>query len=131
MRRAGWRVEMATDLEGSWEESPPSLIDASTRDRRWAQGNLQHLRVMSARGFAWPSRVHLVLGVLSYAISPVWLLLIAFGFALTLQAESVRPEYFPQGIQLFPTWPLFDFGSAWGASSWRPFACSFCRRWPA
>jgi len=108
MRRAGWRVEMAADLDGSWEESPPSLLDAATRDRRWAQGNLQHLRVLVARGLRWPSRVHLALGVMSYLISPFWLLLIVSGFALALQAEFVRPEYFPQGLQLFPTWPLFD-----------------------
>lgn len=108
MRRGGWRVEMATDLEGSWEESPPSLIDAALRDRRWAQGNLQHARILFAPGLTWPSRAHLALGLMSYLISPVWLLLILFGFALTLQAELVRPEYFPQGLQLFPTWPLFD-----------------------
>lgn len=108
MRRAGWRVEMATDLEGSWEDSPPSLLDAATRDRRWAQGNLQHLRVVFASGLRWPSRAHLALGVMSYLISPVWLLLIMFGFALAMQAEFVRPDYFPQGLQLFPTWPSFD-----------------------
>lgn len=108
MRRAGWRVEMAADLGGSWEESPPSLVDAAVRDRRWAQGNLQHLRVIAARGLTWPSRVHLAFGVMSYLISPIWLLLILFGFALTLQAQLVRPEYFPLGFQLFPTWPIFD-----------------------
>jgi membrane glycosyltransferase len=37
MRRAGWKVRMATDCGGSWEESPPSLIDIAVRDRRWAQ----------------------------------------------------------------------------------------------
>ena len=108
MRRAGWRVEMATDLDGSWEECPPSLIDAAVRDRRWAQGNLQHLRVIAAHGLTWPSRAHLAFGVMSYLISPIWLLMIFFGFALTLQAQLVTPEYFPEGFQLFPTWPLFD-----------------------
>jgi membrane glycosyltransferase len=108
MRRAGWRVEMATDLGGSWEESPPSLIAAAARDRRWAQGNLQHLKVIAARGLTWPSRVHLAIGIMSYCASPIWLLLIVFGFALSLQANFVKPEYFPEGFQLFPTWPLFD-----------------------
>jgi membrane glycosyltransferase len=108
MRRAGWRVEMATDLGGSWEDSPPSLIDAAARDRRWAQGNLQHLKVIGARGLRWPSRVHLAIGVMSYCASPIWLLLIGFGFALSLQTLLNRPEYFPEGFQLFPTWPLFD-----------------------
>lgn len=108
MRRAGWRVEMAADLQGSWEESPPSLVESAARDRRWAQGNLQHIRVLAARGLTWPSRVHLLIGIMSYLVSPLWLLLILFGFALSAQALLVRPEYFPEGFQLFPTWPLFD-----------------------
>ena len=29
MRRGGWKVRMATDCGGSWEESPPSLIDVA------------------------------------------------------------------------------------------------------
>jgi membrane glycosyltransferase len=108
MRRAGWRVEMAPRLGGSWEESPPSLIDAAVRDRRWSQGNLQHARVIAARGISTASRVHLAIGIMSYLASPFWLLLIAFGFALSLQARFIRPEYFPDTFQLFPTWPHFD-----------------------
>ena len=58
MRRAGWKVRMAPDLDGSWEESPPSLIDVAMRDRRWAQGNLQHSKIIGADGLALTSRVH-------------------------------------------------------------------------
>jgi membrane glycosyltransferase len=108
LRRAGWRVEMATNLEGSWEGSPPSLLDTAARDRRWAQGNLQHTKVITARGLAWPSRLHLAVGVMSYLASPLWLLLIACGIVLTVQADVIRPEYFPKSHQLFPSWPLFD-----------------------
>ena len=50
MRRAGWKVRMAPDLGGSWEESPPSLVDIAIRDRRWAQGNLQHSKIIGAEG---------------------------------------------------------------------------------
>lgn len=108
MRRAGWRVEMAPRLEGSWEESPPSLIDAAQRDRRWAQGNLQHLKVITARGLTWTSRAHLAIGVMSYLASPIWLGLIVFGFLLSLQAHFIPPDYFSDTFQLFPTWPHFD-----------------------
>jgi membrane glycosyltransferase len=108
MRRAGWRVEMATRLEGSWEESPPSLIDTATRDRRWAQGNLQHSKVIATKGLSLASRAHLAIGIMSYLSSPLWLLLIALGFALSIQASLVRPEYFSGDVQLFPTWPHFD-----------------------
>ena len=108
LRRAGWRVELATDLTGSWEGTPPSLIDTAARDRRWAQGNLQHSKVITARGLAWPSRVHLAVGIMSYLASPLWLLLIACGIVLTVQADVIQPEYFSKSFQLFPDWPLFD-----------------------
>ena len=39
LRRAGWEVWMAPDLHGSYETSPPTLIDHLKRDRRWCQGN--------------------------------------------------------------------------------------------
>lgn len=108
MRRAGYKVRMAPDLEGSWEESPPSLIDIAIRDRRWAQGNLQHSKVMGADGLALTNRAHFLIGILGYLSSPLWLMLLIVGFALTLQATLIRPEYFSHTFQLFPDWPRFD-----------------------
>lgn len=108
MRRAGWRVRMASDLDGSWEEGPPSLVDVAVRDRRWAQGNLQHLKIIRTAGLSGVSRMHLAIGIMSYLSSPLWLCLILVGFALTLQATLIRPEYFSSQFQLFPNWPRFD-----------------------
>ncbi|MCJ8501545.1 glucans biosynthesis glucosyltransferase MdoH [Desulfatitalea alkaliphila] len=108
MRRAGWKVRMACDLGGSWEESPPSLVEAAVRDRRWAQGNLQHSKVIGASGLRIASRVHFLMGIMSYLSAPLWLLLLLTGFALTLQATLMPPEYFIQEFQLFPDWPRFD-----------------------
>jgi membrane glycosyltransferase len=108
LRRRGWKVRMANELGGSWEETPPSLADVAIRDRRWAQGNLQHLKFLTARGLAFTSRVHLVNGMMSYLASPLWLALILVGFALSLQAHLIRPEYFGDTFQLFPDWPVFD-----------------------
>jgi membrane glycosyltransferase len=108
MRRAGWKVRMAPDLEGSWEEGPPSLVDIAIRDRRWAQGNLQHAKVIDADGLALTSRAHFLIGILSYLSSPLWMMLLIVGFALTLQATLIRPEYFSSSFQLFPDWPRFD-----------------------
>jgi membrane glycosyltransferase len=108
MRRAGWKVSMTTDCGGSWEESPPSLIDVAIRDRRWAQGNLQHLKVIGARGLSFPSRMHLAIGIMSYLSSPLWLLLLCIGFALAVQSHLIRPEYFNHDFQMFPTWPRFN-----------------------
>jgi membrane glycosyltransferase len=108
MRRAGWKVCMTTELGCSWEESPPSLIDIAVRDRRWAQGNLQHSKIIGTAGLSILSRLHLGIGIMSYLSSPLWLLLLSLGFALALQAHFLRPEYFSQDFQLFPTWPRFD-----------------------
>jgi len=108
LRRAGWTVRIAEDLAGSYEESPPSIIDLAVRDRRWCQGNLQHVLVLPARGLHWVSRIHLMTGIGSYLASPLWLLLILAGLALSLQAHFIRPEYFTEDFQLFPTWPVID-----------------------
>jgi membrane glycosyltransferase len=108
LRRAGWRVYLVPDLAGSYEECPPTLIDFADRDRRWCQGNLQHLRVLPTRGLYWLSRLHLALGVMSYLASPIWLVFIFLGILLALQAHFIRPEYFPKPFALFPAWPVFD-----------------------
>jgi membrane glycosyltransferase len=73
MRRAGWQVWLATGLEGNYEECPATLVDFAKRDRRWLQGNLQHTRLILARGFHAVNRVHFFLGILSYIASPLWL----------------------------------------------------------
>ncbi|MGH8178127.1 MAG: glucans biosynthesis glucosyltransferase MdoH, partial [Steroidobacter sp.] len=108
IRRAGWKVRMAPELDGSWEESPPSLVDVAVRDRRWAQGNLQHSKIIGADGLAFTNRAHFFIGIMSYLSSPLWLMLLIVGFALTLQATLIRPEYFSRAFQLFPDWPRFD-----------------------
>lgn len=79
LRRAGWRVEIAPEIGGSYEESPPTMDDISTRDRRWAQGNLQHLKLIGARGFDPVSRVHIVAGVMGYGSALLWFSLIMVG----------------------------------------------------
>jgi membrane glycosyltransferase len=108
IRRAGWAVYMLPDLNGSYEESPPSLIDLSARDRRWCQGNLQHSRVMFAAGLKWPTRQHFATGIMSYMASPFWLMQLVVGIALVLQVKYARPEYFTNEFTLVPVWPRFD-----------------------
>ena len=114
LRRAGWDVVLAPTLGGSYEESPPSLIDLAARDRRWCQGNLQHARVLVARGLKWTSRAHMAMGIMSYVASPVWLMFLVAGLLLALQAQFIRPEYFTEEFQLFPTWPSIDSERAIG-----------------
>ena len=87
LRRAGWAVRMAPTLGGSYEESPPTLADTIARDRRWCQGNLQHLGVLRARGLAWVSRLHLIRGVAAYLTAPLWLTLLSLSALLPLKPE--------------------------------------------
>jgi membrane glycosyltransferase len=108
MRRAGWGIYMLPTLGGSYEEVPPSLLDFAARDRRWCQGNLQHLAVVLKRGLHWVSRLHFMVGIGAYLTAPLWLLFLLLGMLISLQARFVRPEYFPKGFSLFPTWPAQD-----------------------
>ena len=112
IRRAGWSVIIAADIDGSYEECPPSMTDLAIRDRRWCQGNLQHSRIITSKGLHWVSRVHLLTGVISYLSSPLWLMLIMVGLVLSLQAEYIRPEYFANEFSFFPTWPTMDAARA-------------------
>ncbi len=108
LRRAGWKVRLDWDLRASYEGSPPTLLDMAVRERRWAQGNLQHLRLIGARGFTWISRAHFVIGVMGFVMSPIWLAMIVVGLVLTANTILSTPQYFPQSYQLFPDWPTFD-----------------------
>ena len=108
MRRGGWAVHMVPGVRGSYEEVPPTLTDLAVRDRRWCQGNLQHLAVLPTRGLAAISRLHLLTGIGSYITAPLWLLFILTGILIAVQARFVLPDYFPQGKSLFPQWPVVD-----------------------
>jgi len=79
LRRGGWAVRTVTGLRGSYEECPPTLIDTAVRDRRWCQGNLQHIRVLGGAGLHWVSRLHLLNGVLAYVAPLLWLMLLVDG----------------------------------------------------
>jgi membrane glycosyltransferase len=108
LRRAGWAVRMLPTESGTWEDGPPSLLDSAARDRRWAQGNIQHLAVMFSSGFTWPNRVHMGIGVMSYLASPLWFALIVIGLGTAGHIATVQFEYFSDEMSLFPRWPLFD-----------------------
>ena len=93
MRRAGWSVWLAVDLEGSYEECPGNLIDFAKRDRRWLQGNLQHAWLLTARGLHAANRLHLALGILAYMASPLWLafLIVSSVIAWRYAATGLSP----------------------------------------
>ena len=80
---------MADDLVGSWEELPATLPDYVARDRRWCQGNLQHLRVALAEGFKPMSRLHMWVGAGAYLAGPAWFTFTVLGALLA--AGSTGP----------------------------------------
>ncbi len=115
VRRAGYEVWLATDLGGSYEQSPTNLIDYAIRDKRWCQGNLQHLRVALLPGLAAWSRVHLLRGACSYLIPPLSLAFVSVVLLLAAHDQAFEPTYFlPANRTLFPLWRVYDFAAARG-----------------
>ena len=112
LRRAGFAVYMRPDITGSYEGTPPTFADYAVRDRRWAQGNLQHAKIVPASGLHWVSRFHLLNGIMSYLASPLWLMFLVTGVVLSWLAVTIPPNYFPDRFSLFPTWPRFDAARA-------------------
>ena len=106
MRRAGWKVYLASELRGSYEEMPSSLISYAARDRRWCQGNLQHGRLLLTPGFHTVNRVHIMMGLMSYLASPLWLLLLAITTAEGMRQALSKHVYFSTRRALFPVWHI-------------------------
>ncbi|MCW5893278.1 MAG: glucans biosynthesis glucosyltransferase MdoH [bacterium] len=107
MGRAGWSIWLAYDLGGSWEEVPSTLLEEMKRDRRWCQGNLQHLRLLFTEGLFGAHRALFLNGVFSYVSAVLW-----FGFLSLSTVEAIdnvlhEPNYFPHGPSLFPEWPIW------------------------
>lgn len=108
IRRGGWQAWLLPELKGSYEECPPTMIDFAIRDRRWCQGNMQHMKILISKGLHPVSRIHFVIGVMSYLSSPLWLCFLLVGLLSVLGREIFPPTYFPESYTLFPIWPIFD-----------------------
>ncbi|WP_203595215.1 glucans biosynthesis glucosyltransferase MdoH [Salipiger sp. PrR002] len=103
LARGGWKVEVDASIDGSFEEGPENLLSFAKRDRRWCQGNLQHIRLVMAPGLAPWSRFVFILGIFSYLVSLLW-----FGFLVASVIAAVTappPDYFPEPHLLFPVFP--------------------------
>ena len=105
MRRAGWGVWIAYDLEGSYEEMPPNLVDELSRDRRWCQGNLMNFRLFWMKGLHPAHRAVFMTGVFAYLSAPLWFLFLILSTVLLALHTLSEPTYFPEPYQLFPVWP--------------------------
>ena len=103
IRRAGWTVYMLPDLDGSYEESPPSLIDLADARPALVPGQPAARRASSAPpACTWPTRQHFATGIMSYLASPLWLAQLLVGIVLVLQTRYVRPEYFTARVLAVP-----------------------------
>ncbi len=107
MGRAGWTLWLAYDLGGSYEEVPSTLLEEMKRDRRWCQGNLQHLRLLFTEGLFGAHRALFLNGVLSYVSALLWFMFLTLSTAEAIQNVLREPNYFPSGPSLFPEWPIW------------------------
>ncbi|MFA5897948.1 MAG: glucans biosynthesis glucosyltransferase MdoH [Hyphomicrobium sp.] len=112
LARADWGVHMVPTVEGTYEGQPPTLPDVVARDRRWAQGNLQHLGIVFSSNITTMGRLHLLMGATSYLMSLVWASSLIVGVVLALQGQQMIPSYFIDEKTLFPVWPVTDPGAA-------------------
>ncbi|CBL44861.1 Membrane glycosyltransferase [gamma proteobacterium HdN1] len=106
MGRAGYETWLEPALSGSYEESPPTLVDDLTRDKRWAKGNLQHLWLLLFEPkLRFAHRMAFLNGVMSYCASPLWLIFLGLSTVEVARLVLQPINYFPSEHSLFPTWP--------------------------
>lgn len=107
--RVGHEVWLEPGLRDSWEESPPSLVDELTRDRRWVKGNMQHLwLLLRSSKLRLAHRMALLNGIMSYLASPLWLAFLVLTTIATTQQVLWPINYFPDAYQLHPVWPQWQ-----------------------
>lgn len=107
MGRAGYEVWMEPELGESYEESPPTLVDELTRDRRWAKGNLQHLWLfLAGHKLRFAHRMAFLNGIMSYLASPIWLVFLVLTSIEATRLTLWPINYFPnRQSSMFPVWP--------------------------
>ncbi|HEX7763999.1 MAG TPA: glucans biosynthesis glucosyltransferase MdoH, partial [Cellvibrio sp.] len=106
LRRAQWDVFLLADLEGSYEEVPCNIIDYAKRDRRWVQGNIQHLGILDTKDLHPISRLHFLLGAVAYITSLIWMLMLVLSTADAVVRAINANVYFTEAYQLYPNWPI-------------------------
>jgi membrane glycosyltransferase len=102
MRKAGYEVWLAYDMEESYEELPQTLLEFAQRDRRWCQGNLQHAWIAVFAKIPLLNRIHMLNGIYAYLAAPLWLLFIGLSTLIAYSWES-------SGLSLLPRSKIFPF----------------------
>lgn len=112
LRRAGWGVKMLPEAAESFEDTPENIPGYVKRDRRWCQGNMQHLRIIKARGLNPMSRFHFAQGAMAYLGSVFWASLLILWAFFGDSAGLYR--YFSDKNPVQPTWhemPVMSLGA--------------------
>jgi membrane glycosyltransferase len=102
MRRAGFEVRVIPEEVGSYEETPPTLLDFEARDVRWANGNLQYTKLLNMPGLQPVSWVQLLMAIQMFVgqgAVVLFAILAALAIALAPASSSVT----------FPIWSAFGF----------------------
>ena len=108
MCRAGYEVWFVPELTGSYEEVPANIIAFLVRERRWMQGNLQHLRLLFLNGIRGMHREIFINGAMGYVTAPIWFVfllvsaytMVHFLSAANLSVGSVQMLMVPMGLLL-------------------------------
>lgn len=111
IRRAGWGVRMLPDAAGSFEDTPETTVGYIRRDRRWCQGNMQHLRIIGAAGLNPMSRFHLMQGAMSYLSSVTWFVLLMLWIVVGDDTMPSALLYFAGDNPQLPSWPQLPWVS--------------------
>ena len=106
LHSAGWDVLLLSEIEGSFEEVPSNILDYAIRDRRWVQGNIQHLGLLSSSKLKLMSKFHFLLGATAYISSLIWLTMLALSTVDAITRALYSDVYFNRAYQLFPTWQI-------------------------
>jgi len=102
MRRAGFEVRVIPEEAGSFEETPPTLLDFEARDVRWANGNLQYLKLLDMPGLQPVSWIQLLMAIQMF-IGQGAVVLFAILAALAL---AIAPA---SSAETFPVWSALGF----------------------
>jgi len=104
LKRAGWDLFMLPHIKGSYEMVPEDMFSYVKRERRWAQGSLQHLRLLGSKNLHFMNRIHFLMGAMGYLSSVLWMSLLISSTIYILSLETGASFFF-----LAPFLPLSDF----------------------
>ena len=74
---------------------PSTLLEEMKRDRRWCQGNLQHLRLLFTEGLFGAHRALFLNGVLSYVSALLWFAFLSLSHRRGDRQRAARARLLP------------------------------------